>query len=377
MRIAMFAGTRPEILKIAPVVLACRRAGHVVTIVATGQQNDPAMIDAAYVSVGLRPDVTITLPDGPGRSGALLTEITATLTKFRPELALAVGDTTTVAHTALAARTAGIPFGHLEAGLRSFNERSQEEINRKVAAACGTLHFAPTAVARRMLLTEGVTDERIFVVGNPIIDALATSGQTRVPLAARDGILVTAHRATNVDDPDRLTRLVRLVRALADQAGPVTFPLHPRTAARLDENNLTAHLKHPRIRLTAPLPWEDLLNVLAGSKAVVTDSGGLQEEASYFGIPAVVLRKSTPRWEGVENGSSSLHGIDDETSISHALASALAFITPEQQTRVNALACPYGDGTTGPQVADLLHQPHVQALLTLREPDYTGGQLPW
>jgi UDP-N-acetylglucosamine 2-epimerase (non-hydrolysing) len=295
-----------------------------------------------------------------------------------PDVVLALGDTNTVPAYALAARSAGVPFAHLEAGLRSFNQRSVEEVNRRVAAATASLHFAPTARAAAFLHAEGVPDQRVFVVGNPAIDTLLAAGVPRVAPSERTHVLVTAHRASNVDDPARLARLVRLLSALASTVGPVRFAVHPRTAARLAESGLRPALDATAgVTCTPPLPYTDLLTELASSKVVVTDSGGIQEEAAFFGVPVVVLRRSTPRWEGVEAGSAALAGLTSDGEAGRALACAAAMSAPDRLAEVSAMACPYGDGTTAAQVAAILADPATSDLLRLDEPDFSGGNRPW
>ncbi len=370
-------GTRPEVIKLAPVVRALRGVGHRVTTVDTGQHADAVMGADVQADLGLLPDVRLTLPTGAGRQGALLADAGRVLADQRVDLVLALGDTHTVPAYALAARTAGVPFGHLEAGLRSFNLRSVEEVNRRVAAATAQLHFAPTQRAAAFLAAEGVEPGRIFVVGNPVVDALARRGILDVVPELRRGVLVTAHRASNVDDPARLARLVALIGRLA-AVGPVTFPVHPRTAARLAEHGLADRLAAlPGVTLTEPLPYDGLLRALAGARVVVTDSGGLQEEASYFGVPAVVLRRSTPRWEGVETGAAVLTGITSDADAQRALAAATRLAAEPEVARVAALPCPYGAGDTGFRVAAVLADPATDALLRLDEPDYTDGTRPW
>jgi UDP-N-acetylglucosamine 2-epimerase (non-hydrolysing) len=290
---------------------------------------------------------------------------------------LALGDTATVPAYALAARAAGVPFAHLEAGLRSLNPRSVEEVNRRVAAAAAQLHFAPTKRAAAFLSAEGVDAERVFVVGNPVIDTLVARGVRRVPPAERSGVLVTAHRPTNVDDPVRLARLIAVVRGLAEEVGPVTFPVHPRTRARLAAAGLADALDHPRIRLTGPVGHDALLSSLAAARLAVTDSGGIQEEAAYLGVPVVVLRGSTPRWEGVEAGTTTLAGLADDRAAAAVLSAAAGHTSPAGLERAVSVPCPYGDGTTGPQVAAVLADERTDALLALDEPDFTDGRLPW
>jgi UDP-N-acetylglucosamine 2-epimerase (non-hydrolysing) len=376
-RVLVPFGTRPEVIKLAPVVRALRAAGHVVTAVDTGQHADAAMGADVQQSLGLSPDVRLQLADGPGRPGALLSGAAEVLELHRPDLVMALGDTHTVPAYALAARTAGMPFAHLEAGLRSFNLRSIEEVNRRVAAATAQLHFAPTERAAAFLTAEGVPAHRIFVVGNPVIDALRHNGVRPVPVTDRIGVLVTAHRASNVDDPARLARLVEVIGRLA-AIGPVRFPVHPRTKARLHEYGLAERLAMlPGVSWEEPLPYDGLLRALAGARVVVTDSGGMQEEAAYLGVPAVVLRRSTPRWEGVESGAAVLTGITTDDEGDRAVAAAVRLAAPGELARIAALPCPYGDGTTGPRVAAVLADPATDALLALEEPDCTDGSRPW
>ncbi|GAA1637458.1 non-hydrolyzing UDP-N-acetylglucosamine 2-epimerase [Actinoplanes couchii] len=370
-------GTRPEVIKLAPVVTALREAGHLVTAVDTGQHRDAAMSGDVQRDLGLTPDVRL---DPPAGLGGLVTGALGFLASAELDddsVVLALGDTHTVPAWALAARNAGVPFAHLEAGLRSFNPRSAEEVNRRVAAATAQIHFAPTERAAAFLLSESVPAERVFVVGNPVIDTLRGRGLSPVPANDRSGVLVTAHRASNVDSPDRLARLVDVVGRLA-AIGPVRFPVHPRTRARLAEYGLTDRLAAlPGVTCEDPLPYAALLDALAGSRVVVTDSGGLQEEAAFFGVPVVVLRRSTPRWEGVEAGSTVLTGITSDAEAISAVAAAHHLSSPWQLERISAMPCPYGDGRTGARVAELLSDPDLSPLLALDEPDHTDGSLPW
>lgn len=373
MRILVPFGTRPEIIKLAPVVTELAARGHRVRCVATGQHDSPGMRDQFLDELGLRPDRSFRLPTAAAdRLGSLLSQAAALLDEEGgvTDLVLVLGDTFTVPLFAMAARRARTPVAHVEAGLRSLNPTSMEEVNRRVGASCAALHLAPTGLAASLLRSEGVPEPRIRVVGNPVIDALRGLGVARVAPPERRGVLVTAHRATNVDDPDRLRALVRMVRDLASAVGPVTFPLHPRTADRLAAAGLDGTLRGaPGVEVVEPLPYRALLEVLARSVVAVTDSGGIQEEASWFGVPVVVLRRSTPRWEGVVAGSAVLVGVDAAA----AVAAARAFAEPAAQQRVASLPCPYGDGQAAGRIADVLEEPGMPALLAIDEPDYRAG----
>jgi len=373
MRVLVPVGTRPEIVKLAPVVAALEAAELDVEVVATGQHDDPALADDFFSDLGVVPDVRWHLDGSEGeRVGSLLTLAYDLMRERRPDVVLLLGDTYTVPTFCLSARRAGVPVVHLEAGLRSFNPTSMEEVNRRVAGVLASVHLAPTAMAAGFLRAEGVEARRVKVVGNPIVDALRHSGIRRRHPRDRGGIVVTAHRATNVDDPRRLAALVTLVRRLAAEVAPVTLPLHPRTRSRLEAAGVLDQLAVDGVSVLMPLPWKDMLDLVASSRVVVTDSGGLQEEASYLGIPAVVLRRSTPRWEGVAVGSSVLTGLD----VDLAVATAAALSGDKTQRRVAALPCPYGDGRTAERVASLLASPAVGELLRLEEPDFVARPTP-
>ncbi len=364
-------GTRPEIVKLAPVVAALRAAGGSVRTVATGQHTDPGLADAFFSDLALEPDVRWDLPTGSEseRVGAMLTAAFDELARTaRPEALLLLGDTYTVPLFALAARRHRVPVVHLEAGLRSFNDESVEEGNRRAVAGLAALHLAPTVLASHMLEAEGIPSDRIAVVGNPVTDSLRRFGPRPVALSNRRGVVVTAHRATNVDDPERLRTLVELVTGLGAELGPVRFPLHPRTRDRLVTGGLLDQLSRaPGVFVEPPLRYGQMLEAVAGARVVVTDSGGLQEEAAWFGVPVVVLRRSTPRWEGVLAGTSALTGLD----AGRALAAARSFVDPIAQRRAAAAPCPYGDGHVGPRIASVLADPATRALVTVTEPDLT------
>ena len=367
-------GTRPETIKLAPVVGALRAAGFAVRTVATGQQDGPEMADDLYDELGFFPDDRWRLPADPeGRLGVMLTMAHREIGGFRPDAVVVLGDTHTVPLFSLAARAGGVAVVHVEAGLRSFNERSIEEVNRRTGAAIASLHFAPTAMAAGFLAREGVPSERVHVVGNAVIDVLMAMGVRPRPPDERSGIVFTAHRATNVDDPTRLAAIVSLLQRLARDVGPVTFPVHPRTELRLRQSGLGGVLAGTvGLELTPPLPYRRMLDLLAGCQLVVTDSGGLQEEASWFGVPVVVLRRSTPRWEGVIAGATVLTGLDEDAVVS----AARRLLDSEEQARIAALPCLYGDGDAAERIASILLEPAIQGLLQLREPDFTGSTPP-
>jgi len=372
-RLLVPLGTRPEIIKLAPVVRELAATGTTVRMIATGQHGDFGMSSAFFDELDIHPDETWSLPTDPAaRVAAILEGAERALAHDRPDLVLVLGDTNTVPLFGLAARRNRVPVAHLEAGLRSFNPTSMEEVNRLVAAACASLHLAPTDLAARFLTDGGVDPARVRVVGNPVIDVLVGLGVARVAPEDRSGAVLTAHRATNVDDPGRLAELVTLIRLLADECGTVTFPVHPRTRRRLEECGLVTQLDGDGIELSGPVGYRTMSELVAASRVVVTDSGGLQEEASYFGVPVVVLRRSTPRWEGIRDGTAVLAGMD----AARAIEAVRELTTPDAQNRVATTPCPYGDGHTGERVAALLADDAVWELLRLDEPDFVGREPP-
>jgi len=358
-------GTRPEVVKLAPVVEALRALGADVHTLATGQHHDPAMADAFFADLALEPDTRWNLPDAENdRVGALIAGAYTELASGAHDAVLALGDTHTVPLFALAARRFGLPFVHLEAGLRSCNDRSVEEGNRRVAGALATLHLAPTEYAAHVLDGEAVAADRVFVVGNPVTDSLRRFGPAPWPVADRFGAVVTLHRPTNVDDPDRLAELIALVRTLADELGHVRFPVHPRTRDRLGRDGFAELATAPGVTLEPPLRYRDMLDAIASARVVVTDSGGLQEEAAWYGVPVVVLRNTTPRWESVLARTSALVGTD----AARALAAVREFTAASEQERIAATPCPYGDGHVGPRVASLLLDAATERLLSVTDP---------
>jgi UDP-N-acetylglucosamine 2-epimerase (non-hydrolysing) len=359
-------GTRAEVVKLAPVVEALRDSKVKVRTLATGQHDDPELADAFFSDLALEPDLRWSLPSTEcERLGGMLTRAYEVLANAEYQGVLLLGDTHTVPLFALAARRFGIPVVHLEAGLRSFNAQSVAEGNRRVVASLASLHLAPTALAARMLEAEGVPTERVRVVGNPVTDSLRNLGPPRSALADRAGAIITMHHPANVDDPERLAEFVRLIKHLGEELGAVRFPVHPRTRDRLVRSGLLHDVATaPGVTLEAPLRYGEMLEAIAASQVIVTDSGGLQEEASWYGVPVVVLRNTTPRWESVIAGSSVLVGGDG----GRALTAVRAFSVPAEQVRVDSLPCPYGDGHVAARIAGILTHPSTQGLLEIGEP---------
>ena len=358
----LIGGTRPEAVKLAPVVTAMREQGLVEPVLLASGQH-PAMVTQALAAFDLTPDVTLTIERTTGSQAELFTEMVRQLDALwdvRPPAAVIVqGDTTTSLAGALAAFWRRIPVVHLEAGLRSGDIESPfpEEANRKLVAQIASLHLAPTPLAAMNLLDENVSGEDVFVTGNTVVDATLAVAGRRIPYenqavaAARSAttnrlVLVTAHRRESWGAP--LDRILAGVRELVVKYPDidVILPSHPNPAVRAQVEAGLAGM--PRVTVTDPLPYPDLSRLLSEAYLVLTDSGGIQEEAPSFGVPALVLRDVTERVESLEAGCAKLVGSD--TAVIVAEASALL----DDRARRDAMTAggnPYGDGLAATRTA--------------------------
>ena len=351
-------GTRPEAVKMAPVVLRLRGAkGLRVRLVSTGQHRE--LLDRALADFGLTADLDLGLMR-PGQGLAEVTSraLTALDRAFEaeaPDLVLAQGDTTTVLASALASYYRRIPFGHVEAGLRTGQPYRPfpEEKNRVLAGHLAELHFAPTPNARLNLLREGIADASIHVTGNPGIDALglALRGFPLPPVELETDrmILVTAHRRESFGPP-----LLEVCGALRDLVGhdprlSVVFPVHPNPQVRGPVEGALGGV--PRIRLMEPVGYLEFVALMRASFLILTDSGGVQEEAPSLGKPVLVLRDETERPEAVEAGAVRLVGPHRLAIVesTRALASQ-----PDLYRRFATAVNPYGDGWAAERIARVL-----------------------
>ncbi|MFD9961725.1 non-hydrolyzing UDP-N-acetylglucosamine 2-epimerase [Amycolatopsis sp. NPDC058986] len=322
--ILMIAGTRPEAVKLAPVALAM--AGHASMtpqIVASGQH--PAMVGQALEPFDLPVDRQLSFARGDGGlasvTGGMLGALDGAISEFAPSAVVVQGDTATTLAGALAAFWRGVPVVHVEAGLRTGNLRAPfpEEANRVLVSRIASLHLAPTEAAARALLAEGAPSERVVVTGNTVVDALHHIAAKELPIAdpdLREGVrdarrlmLVTMHRRESWGDGiDRVLTAVRKIVAAHLELW-VVLPAHPNPAVRAQ---IEAALRDtPRVTITGPLAYSDLVWVMRRSALIVTDSGGIQEEAPSFAVPVLVTREVTERREAVESGSAWLVGTDD------------------------------------------------------------------
>ena len=356
-------GTRPEAIKMAPLVLELQKHPEIESIVCITAQHRE-MLDSVMDCFGIRADYDLNIM----QQGQDLTAITTrvlermrdVLSEVQPDIVLVHGDTTTTFAGALAAFYAKIPVGHVEAGLRTYDRWSPfpEEMNRKMVGAIADLHFCPTVTNRDNLARENIKTG-VFLTGNTVIDALQTTVKerftfqeevlNRLDYQNRRVILVTCHRRENYGQP--MTNIMTALRRIAD-AFPDTELVYPVHLSPVVQEAAHKYLDgHPRIHLIAPLAVDEMHNLMARCHLVMTDSGGLQEEAPALGKPVLVLRRETERPEAVQAGTVKLAGVEEETIFS--LASEL--LTSESAYAAMAHAVnPYGDGQACRRIADAI-----------------------
>lgn len=343
-------GTRPEAVKLAPLVPALRRVGWRPAVVLTGQHGE--IIRPFLRAFGLRPVAALDVGRravGPNRVlAAALEGLEDVLRREQPACVLVQGDTTSALAGALTGFHLGIPVAHVEAGLRTGDLRAPfpEEANRRLIAQVASFHFAPTAGAARNLRREGVPPSAIHVVGNTVVDALRTILGRARPRPAGDGrILVTMHRRESWDGD--LARVAEALSRLADAGRKIVFPVHPAPAVRAAASRLAGH---PRVRLLPPLPYRRFLGEMLRADLVLTDSGGVQEEAATLGIPYLVLRRATERPEGLRGGGR-IVGTDPE-EILRAVAAV------RRRDRRRGARWVFGDGRAAQRIASVLARCH-------------------
>jgi len=356
--VACVMGTRPEAVKLAPVILRLRRGdvGPAVRIVATGQHR--GLLDRALADFGLAADVDLALmrpgQDLPELTARALVALAEEFRGNRPDYVLAQGDTTTVFCAALASRYAQVPFGHVEAGLRTWQPTPfPEETNRVLTTHLADLHFAPTESARRNLLREGIGAGSIHVTGNTAIDALKLIADRAPPLPVTPAtprfLLVTAHRRENLGAP--LAAIAGAVADLVDRHADlsVVWPVHPNPGVRAAVADALAG--RARVHLIEPVGYPEFVALMRASFLILTDSGGIQEEAPSLGRPVLVLRESTERPEAIEAGAARLVGTD-RAAIVAAVEELLGH--PEVYDRFARVVNPFGDGRAAGRIARAL-----------------------
>ncbi len=361
--ILLVFGTRPEVIKLAPVIRKLRSwpTSVRVTLCATGQHRD--MLDSALAAFDLAADVDLDAMQAgqtpTGLLSRLLARLEPVLIEQKPDVVVVQGDTTTVMAGALAGFLHGCRVAHVEAGLRTRDRRAPfpEEVNRRVAGVTADDHFAPTSRACDNLLSEGVPAERIHLTGNTVVDALdwmvARVAQRPLPpqldIGERRLVLVTAHRRESFGPPFR--QLCNALRDIAERFDDVEliYPVHLNPNVQQPVREILGDC--PRVRLVDPLPYTDFVALLSRATLILTDSGGIQEEAPGLGKPTLVLREKTERPEAVAAGVVQLVGTDRERIVSAAtrlLAEPAAYAAMARRVAV------YGDGLAAQRICEVL-----------------------
>jgi len=344
-------GARPNFPKAAPVIAALAAAGVRQRLVHTGQHYDDRMSEIFFRELDLpRPDVNLGVGSGTHaqQTAALMVGLEEEFLQTRPELVVVYGDVNSTLAAAVTAAKLGFPVAHVEAGLRSFDMSMPEEINRIVTDRLSDLLFCTSPDAIAHLAREGVDPDRIHLVGNPMIDTLLANLDRLDAERARESLglperylVATLHRPGNVDDPESAGALVALMQSVASRAD-IVLPLHPRGRAVLEALGIG---DHPRIHVVEPLGYLDFISLVRGSAAVITDSGGVQEETTMLGVPCLTLRPNTERPITITHGTNRLASADNllallDTALDEGIESR---VTP-----------PLWDGRSGERIAHVI-----------------------
>lgn len=353
--VGVVLGTRPEIIKLAPVVQACSSSEIDCTVIHTGQHYSENLDSVFFDQLEL-PDPDHDLSIGSGthgeQTGRMLIDVERVIRRESPDVVLVQGDTNSVLAGALATSKLDVLLGHVEAGLRSFDRGMPEEINRIVADHVSDYLFAPTEQSRELLLEEGLPSDRITVTGNTIVDSVyrhrdiarrKSSILSDLGLRGRDFFLMTAHRAENVDRESRFRQILAGVETAAtEHQVEVIYPIHPRAEKRLDEFGIEVPSS---VRTVEPLEYLDFLKLESEANLIMTDSGGVQEEACILRVPCVTMRDNTERPETVDVGANRLSSVDSD-----AITRNINIMMQKHTSWDN----PFGGGTAAEQILDEL-----------------------
>ena len=320
LRVVSVVGARPNFMKAAPVARAFEsREGLEHLLVHTGQHYDENMSDVFFRDLGMSPpDISLGVGSGSHaeQTARIMTSFESEVCrKIEPDMVLVYGDVNSTVAAALVSKKLHIPVAHVESGLRSGDRMMPEEVNRVIVDAICDIRFVTEESGRRNLLREGIDEESISFVGNTMIDSLARlvgSGES----GAESGdpyLVLTLHRPSNVDDQDDLRRLIEAIEEGAGDAITIRFPVHPRTEKVMEASGLLDELKaNSGWDLSGPVGYREFIGLVRGSTGVVTDSGGIQEETTWLGVPCVTLRESTERPSTIELGTNRLVGVTPE-----------------------------------------------------------------
>ena len=318
MVIHLVCAARPNFMKIAPLYHALKKEQWATPIIVhTGQHYDRNMSDTFFEELGLpQPDINLGVGSGTHaeQTGKVMISYEKILHEQRPDLVVVVGDVNSTMAATIVAAKMGIKVAHLEAGLRSFDRTMPEEINRLVTDVLADMLWTPSRDGNENLLNEGIAPEKVTLVGNIMIDSFEMLRDTIECQKAYDEFgleagsygVVTLHRPSNVDDPAVLREICGVLKQITESV-PLIFPIHPRTRQRIEANNLQfASGNEKKLFLPEPVNYVRFMNLVSNSRFVITDSGGIQEETSYLGIPCLTLRKNTERPITVTHGTNQL-----------------------------------------------------------------------
>ncbi|MEJ2280548.1 MAG: UDP-N-acetylglucosamine 2-epimerase (non-hydrolyzing) [Candidatus Bathyarchaeota archaeon] len=353
MKISIILGTRPEIIKMSPIIRECEALNLDFFILHTGQHYSYNMDKVFFEQLKL-PSAKYNLDIGPGshaeQTGKMLIGIEKILQEEEPDVVLVEGDTNTVLAGAIASVKLGIPVGHVEAGLRSYDRNMPEEINRILADHSSTYLFSPTEKSKEILLQEGVDREKIFLTGNTIVDAVFQNLQLsknkfsildELKLERKKYFLVTIHRQENVDNRTRFSKIIDGLDKLKELGFEIIYPIHPRAKKQLE----LFGLKNKFVKLIEPLDYLSFLQIENNARLILTDSGGVQEESCILGVPCVTLRDNTERPETLDVGANILAGVKPNEIFKKS-----NFMLQNHHRWNN----PFGDGTAGKQIIQLI-----------------------
>lgn len=381
MKIATILGTRPEIIKMAPIIAEIDNRGIDQIVLHTGQHYDKEMSDNFFRDLEIpSPDYNIHVGSGThGRqTGRMMEGIEEILMEEKPDIVLVQGDTNAVLAGALVCAKLHIAVGHVEAGLRSFDLTMPEEINRKVADICSTMYFIPTEESAINLLTEGFSRKDLIITGNTVVDAcfrhleiakkrgFEEESLKELDIDNMDNILtLTMHRAENVDVKERVTNIIGALKELSDMN--IIFPIHPRTKHTLENFGLFDELNNlSHVHIVKPIGYLDFLLLTSKSTLILTDSGGLQEEAITLDVPALTLRYNTERPETVTAGGNILVGSNKEAILENANK---ILNDKEFADKMKNAINPYGQGNAAKSTVDAIEEYYDAGTLNITAPE--------
>ena len=381
MKIAVVLGTRPEIIKMAPIIDEIVNRDIDLCLIHTGQHYDKEMSDNFFKDLEIpSPDYNIHVGSGSHgkQTGLMMKGIEEVLMDEKPDIVLVQGDTNAVLAGALVASKLHIAVGHVEAGLRSFDMTMPEEINRRVCDIVSTMYFIPTEESAINLLAEGFSRKNLFITGNTVVDAcfrhleiaqkrgFEEKSLADLDIDNMDNILtLTMHRAENVDDKSRVTNIIGALKELNQMN--IIFPIHPRTKNTLQNFGLFDELNNlSHVHIIKPLGYLDFLQLTAKSSLILTDSGGLQEEAITLNVPALTLRYNTERPETVAAGGNILVGSDKDMILENANK---ILNDKEFADKMKNAPNPYGQGNSAERTVDAIQNYYDNGLLNIEAPE--------